>query len=71
MDGSGDAVFYASFISGLLAGAAASFTVTPLDGSSLHNIVRRFHFAVIKTRMQFIGRHGSEAPYRNVPDAFM
>ncbi|CAJ0569293.1 unnamed protein product, partial [Mesorhabditis spiculigera] len=40
-DGSGDAVFYGSFLSGLAAGATASFSVTPLD--------------VIKTRMQTIG----------------
>jgi len=39
-DGSGDAVFYASFISGIAAGATASFCVTPLD--------------VIKTRIQLI-----------------
>lgn len=31
-DGSGDAVFYASFIAGLTAAAFASFAVTPLDG---------------------------------------
>jgi solute carrier family 25 glutamate transporter 18/22 len=29
-DGSGDAVFYASFLAGLGAGAAASFSVTPV-----------------------------------------
>lgn len=31
-DGSNDAVFYASFISGILAGAIGSLSVTPLDG---------------------------------------
>ncbi|VDO99852.1 unnamed protein product [Heligmosomoides polygyrus] len=31
-DGSGDAVFWTSFVAGLTAGAASSFTVTPLDG---------------------------------------
>ncbi|CAK5018115.1 unnamed protein product [Meloidogyne enterolobii] len=29
---SGDAVFYASFLAGIVAGAIASFSVTPLDG---------------------------------------
>jgi len=28
---SGDAVFYASFLAGIVAGAIASFSVTPLD----------------------------------------
>ncbi|CAP26465.1 Protein CBG05880 [Caenorhabditis briggsae] len=37
-DDSGDAVFWASFVSGLTAGASASFAVTPLD--------------VVKTRIQ-------------------
>uniref|UniRef100_A0A914RLS7 Uncharacterized protein n=1 Tax=Parascaris equorum TaxID=6256 RepID=A0A914RLS7_PAREQ len=55
-DGSGDAVFYASFIAGLTAAAFASFAVTPLD--------------VIKTRMQLIRRRADEIAYRNVTDAF-
>lgn len=29
--GSGDAVFYASFLAGIVSGAIASFSVTPLD----------------------------------------
>jgi solute carrier family 25 (mitochondrial glutamate transporter), member 18/22 len=29
--GSGDAVFYASFLAGIVSGAIASFLVTPLD----------------------------------------
>uniref|UniRef100_A0A915EA13 Endoplasmic reticulum vesicle transporter C-terminal domain-containing protein n=1 Tax=Ditylenchus dipsaci TaxID=166011 RepID=A0A915EA13_9BILA len=55
-DGSGDAVFYASLISGIAAGATASFCVTPLD--------------VIKTRIQLIGGKSSEA-YSSMPDAFV
>lgn len=31
-DGSGDAVFWTSFVAGLTAGASSSFAVTPLDG---------------------------------------
>ncbi|CAJ0957957.1 unnamed protein product, partial [Mesorhabditis belari] len=41
-DGSGDAVFYGSFLSGLASGAFSSFSVTPLD--------------VIKTRLQTISQ---------------
>ena len=32
-DGSGGAVFWASLVAGLTAGATASFAVTPLDGA--------------------------------------
>ncbi|VDM75636.1 unnamed protein product [Strongylus vulgaris] len=35
-DGSGDAVFWTSFVAGLASGASASFAVTPLDGVSQH-----------------------------------
>uniref|UniRef100_A0A0N5AFG9 Mitochondrial glutamate carrier 1 n=1 Tax=Syphacia muris TaxID=451379 RepID=A0A0N5AFG9_9BILA len=56
-DGSGDAVFYWSFLSGITAGAIASFSVTPLD--------------VIKTRMQLIKRGAGEIQYRNIADAFI
>ncbi|KAI1717301.1 mitochondrial carrier protein domain-containing protein [Ditylenchus destructor] len=55
-DGSGDAVFYASFLSGIIAGAAGSFSVTPLD--------------VIKTRIQLIGGNPTEK-YKGVTDAFI
>ncbi|KAI1729806.1 mitochondrial carrier protein [Ditylenchus destructor] len=55
-DGSGDAVFYASFLSGIIAGAVGSFTVTPLD--------------VIKTRIQLIGGNPTEK-YKGVTDAFI
>ncbi|KHN75107.1 Mitochondrial glutamate carrier 1 [Toxocara canis] len=56
-DGSGDAVFYASFIAGLTAAAFASFSVTPLD--------------VIKTRMQLIRLEAGEIAYKNSAEAFM
>lgn len=56
-DGSGDAVFWTSFVAGLTAGAASSFTVTPLD--------------VIKTRMQTITKGAHEIRYKSVPDAFI
>ncbi|VDK43570.1 unnamed protein product [Anisakis simplex] len=56
-DGSGDAVFYASFMAGLAAAAIASFSVTPLD--------------VIKTRMQTIRLGVGEIKYRNIGDAFI
>lgn len=53
-DGSGDAQFYVSFISGLAAGAFSSFAVTPLD--------------VVKTRMQTATK-GAAVEYKNVPHA--
>ncbi|VDK82950.1 unnamed protein product [Cylicostephanus goldi] len=56
-DGSGDAVFWTSFIAGLTAGATASFAVTPLD--------------VIKTRMQTINKLENEVRYKNIADAFI
>uniref|UniRef100_A0A914CWH4 Uncharacterized protein n=1 Tax=Acrobeloides nanus TaxID=290746 RepID=A0A914CWH4_9BILA len=56
-DGSGDAVFYASFISGIVAGATGSFSVTPLD--------------VIKTRMQLLKTNPGEIQYKNIADAFV
>jgi len=56
-DGS-DAVFYASFFAGLISGATASFSVTPLD--------------VIKTRLQLIGKAGNEfSQYSGISDAFL
>lgn len=56
-DGSGDAVFYASFIAGILAGFVASFSVTPLD--------------VIKTRIQLINNAPGVEPYKGITDAFV
>ena len=56
-DGSDDAVFYASFIAGILAGAVGSFSVTPLD--------------VIKTRMQLISQEQTSTQYKHIPDAFI
>ncbi|KHJ94296.1 putative glutamate carrier 1 [Oesophagostomum dentatum] len=56
-DGSGDAVFWTSFVAGLTSGASASFAVTPLD--------------VIKTRMQTINKGANEVRYKNIADAFV
>uniref|UniRef100_A0A1I7YNH1 Mitochondrial glutamate carrier 1-like n=1 Tax=Steinernema glaseri TaxID=37863 RepID=A0A1I7YNH1_9BILA len=56
-DGSGDAVFYASFLAGLTSGAVASFCVTPLD--------------CIKTRMQLIKTNPGDMKYHNMADAFV
>uniref|UniRef100_A0A914V1N1 Uncharacterized protein n=2 Tax=Plectus sambesii TaxID=2011161 RepID=A0A914V1N1_9BILA len=55
-DGSGDAVFYASFLAGITSGAVSSFSVTPLD--------------VIKTRLQTINRGAGEVEYRGFTHAF-
>ncbi|CAD5222207.1 unnamed protein product [Bursaphelenchus xylophilus] len=56
-DGSGDAVFYGSFISGITAGAVGSFSVTPLD--------------VIKTRIQLISKVPGASTYNGIADAFV
>ncbi|GMT06534.1 hypothetical protein PENTCL1PPCAC_28708, partial [Pristionchus entomophagus] len=56
-DGSGDAVFWVSFVSGLVSGATACFAVTPLD--------------VIKTRMQTINLGANDVRYKNPVDAFL
>uniref|UniRef100_A0A8R1DTF1 Uncharacterized protein n=1 Tax=Caenorhabditis japonica TaxID=281687 RepID=A0A8R1DTF1_CAEJA len=56
-DGSGDAVFYGSFLAGLSSGALSSFCVTPLD--------------VIKTRMQTMNKGANEVVYKNIADAFV
>ncbi|CAI4224432.1 unnamed protein product [Auanema sp. JU1783] len=54
-DNSGDAVFWASFLSGLTSGAMASFAVTPLD--------------VVKTRCQYVGEGAT--PYKSMSEAFV
>ncbi|KAK0396584.1 hypothetical protein QR680_001775 [Steinernema hermaphroditum] len=56
-DGSGDAVFYASFLAGLTSGAVASFCVTPLD--------------CIKTRLQLIKTNPGDMKYNGIADAFL
>ncbi|KAH7727866.1 Protein F20D1.9 [Aphelenchoides avenae] len=56
-DGSGDAVFYASFIAGLMSGGISSFSVTPLD--------------VIKTRIQLISKQPGDVQYKGITDAFL
>jgi len=56
-DGSGGAVFYASFVAGILAGAVGSFSVTPLD--------------VIKTRIQLINNAPGVESYKGISDAFV
>ncbi|CDW58945.1 mitochondrial glutamate carrier 1 [Trichuris trichiura] len=55
-DGSGEAVFWHSLLSGNVAGAAAAFSVTPLD--------------VVKTRLQLIRKAASDATYKGIADAF-
>ncbi|GMR62675.1 hypothetical protein PMAYCL1PPCAC_32870, partial [Pristionchus mayeri] len=56
-DGSGEAVFWVTLVSGLIAGATACFSVTPLD--------------VIKTRMQTINLGANDIRYKNPVDAFL
>ncbi|KAI6177059.1 hypothetical protein M3Y97_00866200 [Aphelenchoides bicaudatus] len=56
-DGSGDAVFYGSFVAGITAGFIGSFSVTPLD--------------VIKTRIQLISNASGVESYKGITDAFV
>ncbi|GFR34073.1 hypothetical protein TNCT_592431 [Trichonephila clavata] len=56
-DGSGEAVFWTSFLSGCVAGSTAAFTVNPFD--------------VVKTRLQLLQKASGEMTYSGIPDAFM
>jgi solute carrier family 25 glutamate transporter 18/22 len=56
-DGSGDAVFWCSFVSGCVAGSSAALTVNPID--------------VIKTRLQAIKKSEAEVEYKGVIDCFV
>ncbi|XP_052239648.1 mitochondrial glutamate carrier 1-like isoform X3 [Dreissena polymorpha] len=55
-EGSDQAVFYHSFISGLSAGCVASFSVTPFD--------------VVKTRLQTLHKGAGEQSYNGIVDCF-
>lgn len=55
-EGSDQAVFYHSFISGCLAGCTASFAVNPMD--------------VVKTRLQTIHKGAGEQEYKGIIDCF-
>lgn len=55
-DGSGEAVFWTSFVSGCFAGAVAAFSVNPFD--------------VMKTRLQLLHKGQGEMVYSGVFDAF-
>ncbi|KAG8196888.1 hypothetical protein JTE90_027597 [Oedothorax gibbosus] len=55
-DGSGEAVFWTSFLSGCVAGSTAAFTVNPFD--------------VVKTRLQVLTKASGDATYTGIIDAF-
>lgn len=54
---SDEAVFYHSFVSGLIAGGFAASAVNPID--------------VVKTRLQALTKVKGEMSYNGVTDAFM
>ena len=54
-DGSGESVFWTSFLAGCGAGSTAAFAVNPLD--------------VIKTRLQVLKRASGESSYNGIMDA--
>ncbi|XP_035212954.1 mitochondrial glutamate carrier 1-like isoform X1 [Stegodyphus dumicola] len=56
-DGSGEAVFWTSFLAGCVAGSTAAFTVNPFD--------------VVKTRLQLLKKASGEMTYSGIPDAFI
>ena len=55
-DGSGEAVFYHSLLSGIIAGGTAAFAVNPVD--------------VVKTRLQLLKSEPGAVAYKGVGDAF-
>lgn len=56
-DGSGEAVFWCSFLSGLAAGSTAALVVNPFD--------------VVKTRLQALTKVEGEMSYTGIADAFI
>ncbi|XP_022251686.1 mitochondrial glutamate carrier 1-like isoform X2 [Limulus polyphemus] len=55
-DGSGEAVFWSSFLAGCAAGSTAAFAVNPID--------------VVKTRLQLLTKGVGEVSYTGILDAF-
>ncbi|CAM1327277.1 SLC25A22 (predicted) [Pycnogonum litorale] len=56
-DGSGESVFWTSFLAGCVAGSVAAFSVNPFD--------------VVKTRLQVLNKAKGETAYSGVLDAFV
>ncbi|VDK53800.1 unnamed protein product [Gongylonema pulchrum] len=65
-DGSGDAVFYASFLAGLTSGAISAFAVTPFDGMFSNNNVILIILVDTHNSYRLFGRKKKTLRFMNI-----